>query len=285
MSDDDGEYEEASPEQKLNISTYFMMSSPTGEMDDVVADVRKLVDDDSILTDEAITRVVREYNLDRYTRGKRPDGEGFALTTPHGRVSDNEFLDPSTGKVLKFDHRKRKFTEDTGKKQTLKDSVEKDRKGVEGAVASYVETNYKTGKCQYAVYGADDGTLTVCLSGANVHLGAYYTGGWKATYTIKNGELKGVIKVNVHYFEDGNVQMHSDKEGSAKVSGSGADLGKQVVAAIEKIESAYQNSLEEMYVKMHSVTFKSMRRFLPISRTPMNWSTAQHSLAESVSNK
>lgn len=30
------EYEEASPEQKVNIATYFIMSSPTGEVDDVI---------------------------------------------------------------------------------------------------------------------------------------------------------------------------------------------------------------------------------------------------------
>lgn len=33
MSD---EYAEASPEQKLNIATYFMQSSPVGEIDEVV---------------------------------------------------------------------------------------------------------------------------------------------------------------------------------------------------------------------------------------------------------
>lgn len=35
MSDDD--YPVASAEQKLNISTYFIMSSPVGEVDEVVA--------------------------------------------------------------------------------------------------------------------------------------------------------------------------------------------------------------------------------------------------------
>lgn len=285
MSDDDGEYAEASPEQKLNIATYFIMSSPTGEVDDVVADVQKLVSDPKTLNDNAIARILKEYNMDRYTKAKDTEGND-TIVSEFGKVSDGEFVNPSTGIVSKFDHRKRKFTAATAKKQTLKDSVESQRKAVQTAITEYCETNYKKGKAVGVVYGSDDGKLTVCISGANVNLGNFWTGGWKATYTLEKGTLSGSIKTNVHYFEDGNVQLHANKDGKAKITAkSGEELGKEVAGAIEQIESDFQNNLEEMYVNMHRTTFKSMRRFLPISRMPMNWSTGQHSLAEQVQGK
>lgn len=31
-----------------------------------------------------------------------------------------------------------------------------------------------------------------------------------------------------------------------------------------------------MYVDMHRATFKQMRRFLPITKQPMNWNTYAH---------
>jgi capping protein alpha len=281
MSDE--EYEEASPEQKLNIATYFIMSSPTGEVDDVVADVSKLVNDPKTLNENAIALILKEYNIDRYTKAQDLEGN-VTMVSEHGKVSDGEFVNPSTGVVSKFDHRKRKFTEATSKKQTLKDSVEKDRKAVEDTMTAYANNSYKKGKAVATVYGQDNGTLTICVSGANVNLGNFWTGGWKATYTLKSGSLTGHIKTNVHYFEDGNVQLHAEKDGKATISAKGgAEMAKEVAAAIESIESDFQNSLEEMYVNMHRTTFKQMRRFLPINRMPMNWTTGQHSLAEQVS--
>lgn len=287
MSESEGEYEEASPEQKLNIATYFIMSSPTGEVDDVLADVNKLVADSSVLTDDAIARILKEYNMEQMVCANDTEGNPV-LVSSHGKVSDNEFLDPSTGRVLKFDHRKRMFTEATDKKQSLESGVEAVRAAVEAEMKTYAENMYKSGKCNTAVYGSDDGNLTICVSGANIHLGNFWTGGWKAVYTVNvtsKSDLKGSIKVNVHYFEDGNVQLHTAIDKSESITfGSPEDTAKDVAKAIETIESDFQNNLEEMYVNMHRTTFKSMRRFLPINRLPMNWTTAAHSLAESVNH-
>jgi hypothetical protein len=65
MSDE--EYRVASPEQKLNISTYFIMSTPVGEVDEVVADVQKLVKDDRTLNNNALLAILRDYNTEHMT--------------------------------------------------------------------------------------------------------------------------------------------------------------------------------------------------------------------------
>lgn len=94
---------------------------------------------------------------------------------------------------------------------------------------------------------------------------------------------QGTVKINVHYFEDGNVQLHSDIKKKVKVDvGSEEDTAKAVASAISKIEDEYQTELEEMYVSMHTTTFKAMRRFLPLSRQTMNWNSAAHQLANEM---
>jgi capping protein alpha len=92
-------------------------------------------------------------------------------------------------------------------------------------------------------------------------------------------ELKCSTRVNVHYFEDGNVQLHAAVEKMASVNVTDAEsTAAAVTAAISNYESEFQAAMEEMYVDMHRTTFKKMRRFLPITKQPMNWNVAAHNL-------
>jgi len=282
------EYEQASPEQKLNIATYFMMSSPTGESDEVLADVKKLVGEGKALAPDALNKILADYNCEQMTSATDPDGVPL-LVTLHGRVTLDTYVDPNTGRVLRFDNAKRKFTEVTGDKKKIDAGVEKFRTALNAEIQSYVENNYGRNKAVGAVYGTDDGTLTVCLSAKNVNLSNFWTGGWRSQYSInvKSGaqaDMKGNIKTNVHYFEDGNVQLHTNIDKTIPVDVKDeASSAKEIVSAINKTEADFQSHLEEMYVNMHRTTFKAMRRFLPISRKPMTWSAAAHNLAAEVS--
>jgi capping protein alpha len=55
--------------------------------------------------------------------------------------------------------------------------------------------------------------------------------------------------------------------------------GRAVSAAIEKFECEFHKQVEEFYVNMNQNTFKAMRRFLPVSRKPMEWNSSAHKLA------
>jgi len=279
----------ASAASKLNIATYFIMSSPPGEVDDVVTDVVKLVDDAAAVGDDTINAILRDYNTEQLVWGPDVDEKTPIMVSAHGAVAGDEYVDPNTGRVLKFDHRRRKFTEATDKKQTLPSSVAGYRAAVQKSVDHYVATSFKAGKAVGAVYGADTGALTICVSAKNVNLSNFWSGSWRSVYHLavnKKGaaELKGNVKVQVHYFEDGNVQLHTNFDRVQPITiGSEDDTAKEVGKALQRIESDFQSNLEEMYVNMHRTTFKSMRRFLPISRQPMTWSAAAHSLAGEVS--
>jgi len=283
MSDE--EYEQATPEQKLNIASYIIQSSPTGEVHDVVVDVAKLVGDASVLSDDKLKTFMKSYNETEYQPVTTKDGSKVCITA-FGAVGEDEYLDPSTGKVFKFDHKKHTFLEETEKKQSLAENIAGYRAAIEKALEDYQGRQYKKDKCTISVYGADDGNITICLSARNVRLSSFWGGGWRSTCTLNVGtkgttEMKVGTKVNVHYFEDGNVQLHAaiDKTASVNV-GDEASTAEAVVKAFGSIESSFQSSLEEMYVDMHHSTFKSMRRFLPITKQPMQWNQYAHSLVQ-----
>jgi len=107
MSDDSDE--QTTDEQKLQIATYFIMSTPVGEVDFVVQDTSKLVADKSIFGEEQITRILQDYNVEHTTAAATPTGHKCSVSS-YGMVSPNEFLDPKSGDVLTFDHTRREFT-------------------------------------------------------------------------------------------------------------------------------------------------------------------------------
>jgi capping protein alpha len=282
--------DEASPESKLNICTYFIMSSPTGECDDVVADVQKLVPEKSIMGDEPLNKILKDYNSEQMVWAADPEDNKAPpiLVSAYGMVDATQYLDPNSGRVLKFDHKKRKFTAVSDKRQVLDDGVAAYRAAIAKSLEGYMSGQYKSGKVVSATYGADNGAITVCISAKNVNLSNFWSGGWRSVFTVNVGkkgqtELKGSIKVNVHYFEDGNVQLHGAIDKTAQVNVQGEEeTAKEVAKAIGRFETEWQSNLEEMYVNMHRTTFKAMRRFLPITKQPMTWSAAAHSLASEV---
>jgi capping protein alpha len=261
------------------------MSSPTGEVHDVLLDVAKLVNDPNVLTDGAIRKCMKDYNHEQLQPAKTPQGNSLVVSS-YGFMGDDRYLDPSSGQVYKFDHRKHTFSEDATSevKHSLSAEVNGCRSAIEKGLVEYLGAQYKKDKATATVYGSEDGTITVCLSARNIHLPAFWSGGWRSVLSF-NCKQKGSVdskcstKVSVHYFEDGNVQLHAAIEKNIKIAvGDDASTAATVVKAIQKIETDYQAALEEMYVDMHDTTFKAMRRFLPLTKQPMTWNVNAHSV-------
>ena len=81
--------------------------------------------------------------------------------------------------------------------------------------------------------------------------------------------LTGTIKVDVHYYEDGNVRLQTSKEvEEVQLRGSGAAEVLRVVAQVEK---RYQEELNRAFGALSEGAFKGLRRQLPITRQKIDW--------------
>lgn len=87
-------------------------------------------------------------------------------------------------------------------------------------------------------------------------------------YNPLSSSLTGTIKVNVHYYEDGNVALTTTKKINIDNAGS---TGAEVVRKIAQVEKAYQEDLNRAFVGMNEQSFKSLRRQLPVTRQKVEW--------------
>lgn len=96
-------------------------------------------------------------------------------------------------------------------------------------------------------------------------------GRWRSTYiyTPSTSTLTGTLKVDVHYYEDGNVRLLTKKEISESVR-SGASSG-DIIKAIAGLEKKYQEELNRAFGALSEGAFKSLRRQLPVTRQKINW--------------
>ncbi|TKY90654.1 hypothetical protein EX895_000652 [Sporisorium graminicola] len=121
-------------------------------------------------------------------------------------------------------------------------------------------------------------TFTIHHVGNRFNLSNFWSGRWRASYTLdplsSPPTLSSTVSVQVHYFENGNVQLNAAKPRTFHLSSSGEDaekLAKEVVGVIAAHEDGWQQALESSYDELAERAFKALRRQLPLTRQKVDW--------------
>jgi capping protein alpha len=232
--------------------------------------VRGLLQNDALLNKSAL-ETFRKYNTEQLLQvGDRNQH----LITKQGEISPNEYLDARAGVVLTFDHIKQQVVSTRPISGELDSSMESLRKAYDDAADKYSQSHYQNGTS--AVY-ASSGTITICIASTKFNSNNFWNGRWRSIWTVnvKGGEakLEANIRVSVHYYEDGNVQLTTSfkKNASVKAPSDPKGSAEAVFKQISKLEQDYHTALEHSYHTMGDTTFKALRRVLPITRTKIDW--------------
>jgi len=260
--------------EKKQIAVNFLKTAPPGEFIEVFTDVRRLMNNDGLLNSIAPTSF-KEYNSDQYLIAQTDDLRGIVCSV--GEVSANQYLEPSTKRVFNFDHIKQQVTS-VGAGQ-MDNDVEPWRVAFQNQLHQYVDDYYQENG-HYSVYGSKQGgqyVITLVLTSAIFNPDNFWNGRWRSTWTFtfhpgQQANVKGNIKLNIHYYEEGNVQLVSNTVKELSVPASNPeDFATAAANAIVKQESDFHNALDNQYDTMSLTTFKALRRALPVFKTLMNW--------------
>lgn len=122
--------------------------------------------------------------------------------------------------------------------------------------------------------------LVIALSAHNLNRKNCWGGEWLSCWELeRQGDgyvLKGNIKANTFYYEEGNIQFHLDTQFNETIKGGDdSQIAKDVVAKIEADENKVQTELDKVYDNFSDNYIKPLRRKFPITGTKMNWSLHQ----------
>ncbi|GAA5897831.1 hypothetical protein JCM6882_005090 [Rhodosporidiobolus microsporus] len=99
----------------------------------------------------------------------------------------------------------------------------------------------------------------------------YWTGRWRSTYNLdyEKGSLEGTARIQVHYYEQGNVQLSTTLTSTTPLSPQPS--AEAVLAALKASETSFQRQLSATYENLADEGFRSLRRALPKTKSKINW--------------
>lgn len=253
----------------------IIYGSPPGELEQIFHDLIVITGNES---KETILDIIKQYNVEK-NLPVLVDNENVIISK-YNSYGFDKFQDPRNGKVFQVNH----LTRVAGKVESV--NVNDNNGNVEDSLikytddidlelhklGQYVKRHYPS-NYSYAIYPIDkDNTneFIVYIVSNKYNPSNFWNGDWNARYVWNKSEstLRGEIKVQVHYFEDGNVNFKSQRDINENVQDN------DLIKTISNIEKIFEKEIDESFNKLNVTQFKGLRRKLPVTRSKVNWGKA-----------
>ncbi|KAG7662236.1 uncharacterized protein J8A68_004246 [[Candida] subhashii] len=261
---------------KLNeLVDSLVKTSPPGELTNVNNNLSSLIDDSSVIQD-SIESYVNENNAvfsGKYIAGKY-----------NKHPNSSKYIDYVNGKLFNIDLKSMQaidiepYHETSGLPGYFNELTRK--------LEKYGDDHYPSSYAFTVIPENDDDSLRIIIIGQRLNNDNYYTGQWKSEYLIKgNGQVSGVVKLDIHYYEDGNVRLKFDEKIESTTLQT-VNAG-EIVNFINNSETKITLNIIDQFTHLNQQSFKNLRRLLPITRSKINWGNAigNYRLGSDVVNK
>ncbi|KIL67858.1 hypothetical protein M378DRAFT_185437 [Amanita muscaria Koide BX008] len=267
-------------EPRAQVAAQFLLQSPPGEINDVLNDIRTIIADDDLLQEESLP-VLKKYNLEQFITVDVPNNNHQSIISAAAKVSsaldeEERFLDPRSKTTFAFDH----ISLEASEPLPIEIDAESEpfRASLESATLTYLSSHYYDGVTSVFAIPGNPKQFNIQVVANKYNPTNYWSGRWRAQYDIdmENNSVVGKISVNVHYYEQGNVQLATTHDVSFNlpqgiIGSQESAAASKILALIGEEESNYQQSLANSYHDMGEKTFKGLRRALPLTRQKFEW--------------
>ncbi|OHE90506.1 transketolase [Colletotrichum orchidophilum] len=208
-----------------------------------------------------------KYNEEQFITVKLPGGSQQVIISSHSSLGDGQYFDVESSTSFSFDHTTQKAS---NVQSYVLESANADLiKSTLKSLGPYVQEHFPN-----AAYGAypteKDSKVAVIIVSNKYSPNNFWNGRWRSVYIFdpSSEALEGFVKVDVHYYEDGNVRLLTSRPTQASVSsGTGAGIVKEISAS----EKKYQEELNRGFTSLSEGAFKGLRRQLPVTRQKIEW--------------
>jgi capping protein alpha len=244
----------------------FVEGAPPGELADVVADIKALTVNDPSLVSQ-LAPAFEKYNEEQFVTTKLPGSSQQVIISSHNSLGDGRYYDVESSSSFAFDHTTQKAS--AAQSHVLEGAQADLAKLTLKSLATYAKEHYAN--ASYGVYPIEnDSKLAVIIVANKYSPNNFWNGRWRSLYIFdpSAGSLEGSVKVDVHYYEDGNVRLLTNKAITSSVpSGTGAAISREISTA----EKKYQEELNRGFSSLSEGAFKALRRQLPVTRQKIEW--------------
>jgi hypothetical protein len=243
----------------------FVEGAPPGELNDVIADIKSLTVSEQTVA--KLTPAFKKYNEEQLATVKLPGSSQPVVISSHNSLGEGRYYDVESSSSFEFDHATQKAS---AVQSHVVEGPQADLvKSTLKSLSTYVKEHYPN--AAFGVYPIESDSKVAAVVVANKYSpNNFWNGRWRSLYIFDptSGSLEGSIKVDVHYYEDGNVRLLTNKTVTASIpSGTGAGIAKEISTA----EKKYQEELNKGFVSLSEGAFKGLRRQLPVTRQKIEW--------------
>ncbi len=265
---------EGENENSINVAKYIINQTPIGHLNKSIQNLKNLIGEES-MESETIKKEIQNY-AENHLSHVQYNNEGNKLIISNV-TKDNDGFYYDQGQKIKV-----KLNISDGGINSI-DSIEDTdslRQEIDTKIKSYLDKYYTNGISKSNIY-IDKLTnkIIILISAHNINMKNFWSGEWLSAweYDIKSKKIKGNIKTNTYYYEEGNIQFNLNTNFDESVSGSSnSDISNNIYKIIEKSENNIQVELESVYDNFSNDYIKPLRRKLPVTGTKMNWNINQH---------
>lgn len=258
-----------------NIVRKIIETAPPGNDSKIIEDIKILLNNSD--SDKLISNIIRDHYTREVSINENESGDIKLIKLPNDKLTiiskynlnGIKFFDIKEGIVFDYDFINNKII-DIEKELPGNNNIDYSSVSfIQNQLNDYIKSHYNQSSYGIVIPFEGNKGLTFIIIGEKLNDSNYYNGKWLSIYqwNVEDNELTSIIKVKIHYYEDGNVILNSNtNENLGKISDADTIIDK-----ITEFEKNYEIKILQKVNILNEEKFKNLRRLLPINRTKIQW--------------